>query len=78
MSHDRHVFSTHPLKMGFTKYLGTMDESALAARLGQERAEAFRSGELDTSHFLSPPSGEKYGVAQLREDDIASFTLKTE
>lgn len=75
MTHDRHVHSTHPLKMGFTRYLQSMDDSRLDERLGKDRAEAFRMGMLDTSHYLSAPRGEKYGIDRLRADDDASFAV---
>ena len=76
MSHERHVLSKHPLKMGFAQYLRSMDDAQLERRLGAERAEAFRNGELDASRYISPPRGERYRIEDLRNDDIGGFAAR--
>lgn len=62
----------HPLKMTFDEFLSKMSNEQICERLGIERAEAYKKGELPKEYY-PPQHGQKYTVADLKKDDIASF-----
>lgn len=63
----------HPLKMTFDEFLSRMNDEQLRERLGIERTDAYKNGEMPKDEYCPPLSGQKYTVEDLKRDDIASF-----
>jgi hypothetical protein len=65
--------SRHPLKVTFAEYLQTLSDEQVNARLGMDKALAWRSGQLDTTRFQMPPANDRYSLRDLKERDVQAF-----
>ena len=63
----------HPLKVSFAEYLSTLSAEQVNARLGTDRADAWRNGRLDTTRYVSPPSHNGFTMHDMKERDIIAF-----
>ncbi|MFA6836554.1 MAG: hypothetical protein WCR04_09160 [Fibrobacteraceae bacterium] len=63
----------HPLKVTFAEYLKTLSDEQVNARLGMDKARAWRSGELDTTRFQMPPANDRFGINEMKARDIQAF-----